>query len=212
MVINWNNQLRDYLNNLVPQRPPELQVMEAYAKEHHFPIIGPASGQFCYQMTRLIGAKRVFELGSGYGYSTAWFAKGVRDNGGGQVYHVVWHEGLSNQAKGHLGRLGFDAIVSYIVDEAVQVLREVDGLFDLIFMDINKDAYPAALPVITEKLRPGGVLIVDNMLWSGRIFDQTDQSPATAAIREFTQLITDSPNWIVSLAPIGDGLILATRI
>ncbi len=207
-----DTQLRDYLNSLVPPRPPELQAMEAYAQEHHFPIIGPASGQYCYQMARLIGAKRVFELGSGYGYSTAWFARGVRDNGGGQVYHVVWHEGLSNQAKGHLGRLGFDSIVSYIVGEAVQSLQEMDGPFDLIFLDINKDGYPKALPVIEEKLRPGGVLIADNALWNGRIFDQTDQSPATAAIREFTQLITASPNWIVSLAPIGDGLIMATKL
>lgn len=186
--------------------------MEAYAEEHHFPIIGPVSGHFCYQITRMIGAKQVFEMGSGYGYSTAWFARGVRENGGGQVHHVVWHKGLSNQAKGHLGRLGLDDLVAYTVGEAVETLRGMAGPFDLIFMDINKDGYPAALPVIAEKIRSGGVLIVDNALWSGRIFDKSDQSPATAAIRQLTHLITQSPDWIASLAPIGDGLIVATKV
>lgn len=212
MKIDFENQLQKYLDGLVPPLPSELMAMEAYAKEHHFPIIGPASGQFCYQVTRMIGAARVFEMGSGYGYSTAWFAKGVRENGGGQVYHVVWDEGLSNQAKGHLGRLGLEKFVTFVVSEAIEALQKTDGFFDLIFVDINKDAYPDTLPVIEQKLRPNGILLVDNMLWSGRIFDSSDQSPATAAIRQFTQLITTSPNWIVSLVPIRDGLILAMKV
>jgi predicted O-methyltransferase YrrM len=66
-----------------------MQAMEAYAKETNFPIIGPASGYFCYLITRLVGARQVYELGSGYGYSTAWFAKAVKENGGGTVYHTV---------------------------------------------------------------------------------------------------------------------------
>src|SRR6266700_646771 len=72
--------LHEYLDSLVPPRPPEMQAMEAYAKQTNFPIIGPASGYFCYQVARMIGARRVFELGSGYGYSTAWFAKAVQEN------------------------------------------------------------------------------------------------------------------------------------
>ncbi|MEJ2749774.1 MAG: O-methyltransferase [Anaerolineae bacterium] len=212
MSSDYDEQLQTYLDELVPVRPLELQAMEAYAVKHQFPIIGPASGQFCYQITRLVGARRVFELGSGYGYSTAWFARGVQENGGGNVYHVVWDAELSNQAKGHLSKLGFDGTVTYIVSEAVQALRQTDGPFDLIFLDINKDAYPKSLPVIEEKLRPGGVLIVDNTLWHGRIFDESDHSPATNAIREFTQLITTSPDWIVSLVPIRDGLIIATKV
>src|SRR6476619_916846 len=107
--------LHEYLDRLVPPRPPEMQAMEAYAKQHDFPIIGPASGYFCYQIARMIGARRVFELGSGYGYSTAWFAKAVQENlaqggvegGGGEVHHVVWDEQLSQMARGHLGALGF---------------------------------------------------------------------------------------------------------
>jgi predicted O-methyltransferase YrrM len=84
--------LMSYLDSLVPARPPEMQAMESYAQEIDFPIIGPASGYLCYQVARMIAARRIFELGSGYGYSTAWFAKAVTENGGGEVFHVVWDE------------------------------------------------------------------------------------------------------------------------
>jgi len=204
-------QVRDYLDSLVPARPPEMQAMEAYAQETNFPIVGPASGYLCYQVARLIGARKVFELGSGYGYSTAWFAKAVQENGGGVVHHVVWSEDLSQKARGHLAALGFGDLIQYRVSEAVQALRETPGPFDLIFNDIDKSGYPDSLPVIAEKLRPGGVLIVDNMIWHGRIFDDSDQATDTRGIRELTRLLTTDPGWIVSLIPIRDGLFVAHK-
>ena len=206
-----SSHVRDYLDSLVPPRPQELQGMEAYAREANFPIIGPASGYFCYQVARMIGARRVFELGSGYGYSTAWFARAVQENGGGEVHHVVWDEGLSRRARDHLDALGLAGEVQYQVGEAVQTLRDTSGPFDLIFIDIDKHAYPESLPVIAEKLRPGGVLIIDNMLWHGRIFDPSDQSPDTEGVREFTRQITRDPAWVASLVPIRDGLIVAYK-
>jgi caffeoyl-CoA O-methyltransferase len=204
-------QVQTYLDDLVPPRPPEMQAMEADARRTDFPIIGPASGHLCYLIARMIGARRVFELGSGYGYSTAWFAQAVKENGGGVVHHVVWDEGLSQKARGHLQALGLRDIVQFHVNEAVQTLQETAGPFDLIFNDIDKHGYPASLPVIAQKLRPGGVLVIDNMLWSGQIFDTNDQSPDTQGIREFTQRITTDPTWIASLVPLRDGLIVAYK-
>ena len=203
--------LSDYLDTLVPPRSQEMQTMEAYAREVGFNIIGPASGQMCYQIARMIGATRVFELGSGYGYSTAWLAKAVQENGGGVVHHVVWSDELSQKARGHLSALGYGGIVQYQTREAVQALRETPGPFDLIFNDIDKDAYPDSLPVIAEKLRPGGVLIIDNMLWHGAIFDESDQTADTRGVREFTRRITSDPAWISTLVPLRDGLIVAFK-
>ena len=204
-------QVQDYLAKLTPERPAELQKMEAYAQEHRFPIIGPAAGQFCYLMAHLVSARAVFELGSGYGYSTAWFARAVQENGGGVVHHTVWDETLSQMARQHLQVLGYDQMVQYHVAEAVQTLQETPGPFDLIFNDIDKAAYPDSLPVIEEKLRPGGMLIIDNMLSGGRIFDGDNTSPNVAGIHEFTRLITTSPDWVVSLVPIRDGLVVAQK-
>lgn len=203
--------LESYLDSLVQPRPDEMKRMEEYARATNFPIVGPASGQYCYLIARLANARRVFELGSGYGYSTAWFARAVAENGGGVVHHVVWDEELSRKARQHLSALGFDGIIQYRVSEAVQALRETDGPFDLIFNDIDKHAYPDSLPVIYEKLRPGGVLIVDNLLWHGKILDHHDHERSTEAIREFTRLITTSPDWITALVPIRDGLMTAVK-
>jgi predicted O-methyltransferase YrrM len=205
------DHVMNYLDALVPPRSPEMQSMEAHAEEINFPIIGPTSGYVCYQVARMIGARRVFELGSGFGYSTAWFARAVSENGGGEVFHVVWDEDLSQQARQHLGSLGYNGMIHYHVGEAVQTLRETPGPFDLIFNDINKEGYAASLPVIAEKLRPGGVLIVDNMLWHGRVFDPADESPETVSIHKLTEMLTRSPEWIVSLMPVRDGVMVAYK-
>jgi predicted O-methyltransferase YrrM len=107
--------------------------------------------------------------------------------------------------------MGFADLVQFHVAEAVGALRKQKGLFDIIFNDIEKKAYPASLPVIKEKLRPGGLLIIDNMLWSGRVFDNKDISPATEGVREFTRQIIADKDWIVSLAPVHDGMIIAYK-
>src|SRR3990172_4470606 len=189
-----------YLETLVPGRPAELAAMEMRARTIRFPLLA-----------RLIGARRVFEMGSGFGCSTGWFARGVKENGGGTVFHVVWDSALSQEARGHLRTLGLDDMVQYEGGEAVGVLGRTDGPFDLIFNDIDKEGYPASLAVIAEKLRPGGLLIADNMLWRGRIFDDTDHSPGTEGVREFTRLIVSDHGWISSVVPLRDGLLLAMR-
>jgi len=203
--------IQTYLRTLVPERIPEVQEMETFADETHFPIIGPAAGTFCYLIARLMGARKIFELGSGYGYSTYWFAKAVKENGGGEVHHVVWDEGLSQKAKIHLEKLGYGNMVYYHVGEAVETLKKSEGPYDLIFNDIDKEGYPGALPVIEQKLRPGGALIVDNMLWQGRIFDEKDEEPSTRGIREFSNQVSQGKNWISSVIPIRDGVLLAYR-
>jgi predicted O-methyltransferase YrrM len=203
--------IASYLDDLVPQRPAELKDMERIAEATKFPIIGPASGQLCYLVARLIGARRIFELGSGYGYSTAWFARAVRENGGGEVHHVVWDEDLSKRARAHLERLGYTDLVRYHVAEAVETLRATDGPFDLIFNDINKRDYPASIDAIQPKLRRGGALIIDNMLWSGRILDPADQSPDTEGVRAVTRRVLESSDWIASIVPVRDGVLVAYR-
>jgi predicted O-methyltransferase YrrM len=202
--------LSGYLDSLVPSRHPELQAMEAYAAAHDFPIVGPACAHVCYQIARMTGARRIFELGSGYGYSTAFFARAVKENGGGEVHHVVWDKDLSEKARGHLAALGLDDVVRYHMAEAVATLKDTAGPFDLIFNDITKKDYPSALPVIDAKLKRGGVLLVDNMLWSRRVLDDVDQTPDTQGVRELTRLLRQPP-WITSVVPIRDGLLMALK-
>jgi caffeoyl-CoA O-methyltransferase len=206
-----SEELSAYLDSLVPPRDAAMQEMEAYAAQESFPIIGPSAGYFCYLIARLTSARRIFELGSGYGYSTAWFARAVKENGGGEVYHVVWDDELSARARNYLDRLGYDDVIRYHVGEAVAALAATEGPFDLIFNDIAKTGYPESIAVIARRLKPGGVLIIDNMLWSGRVLDASNREPATEAIRETTRLLVQNDYWISSLVPIRDGLIVAYK-
>jgi predicted O-methyltransferase YrrM len=206
-----SEKLDRYLESLVPPRAGELVEMEAEARRTGFPIIGPTCGHFCYLVARLIGARQIFEMGSGYGYSTAWFAQAVQENGGGRVVHTVWDEGLSQKARAHLTTLGYADIVEYRVAEAAAELRRTVGAFDLVFLDIDKEGYPGALDVIEDKLRPGGVLLADNMLLSGSILQEGDRSARTQAVREFTGRIMEGDRWIGSIVPQRDGLLLAHR-
>jgi caffeoyl-CoA O-methyltransferase len=201
----------DYLNALVPVRSPEISDMEQYARDHSFPIIGPAVGNLCYMIARMMGASRVFEMGSGYGYSTAWFARAVQENGGGVVHHVVWDNDLSLRARKHLTSLGYSGIMEYTVGEAVQALRNETDPFDLIFNDIDKHAYPESLNVIEQKLCPGGVLVVDNMFLGGRIFDESNHSESVEGVRTMTTRIAKNPDWISSIIPIRDGVLFGFK-
>ena len=204
-------KLDRYLEGLVPPRDGELARMEAEGKASGFPIIGPTCGHFCYLVARLIAARQVFEMGSGYGYSTAWFARAVAENGGGRVVHTVWDQDLSRRAQAHLLALGLESVVDFRVEEAVQSLQKEPGPLDLIFLDIDKEAYPEALQVIESKLRPGGVLLADNMLLSGDALDGQNRSARSNAVRTFTERVMQGDRWIASIVPARDGLLLAYK-
>jgi predicted O-methyltransferase YrrM len=203
--------LTAYLEGLIPPRPPVLQEMEDYARSTRFPIVGPVVGQMFYVLTRLRGARRVFELGSGFGYSTAWFTMGVRDNGGGEVFHVVWDKRLSEAAREYLGRLGLADLVRFKTCEAVEELRQTQGQFDVIFSDIDKEGYPASLPVIKEHLARGGVMLVDNMFWRGKVFDPSVTDDATTGIRQFVTAVFADKDFVSTIVPLRDGVLLALR-
>jgi predicted O-methyltransferase YrrM len=200
-----------YLERFTPPRGEVLREMEAYAAERRFPIVGPAVGQLFYLLTRLSGARRVFEMGSGFGYSTAWFALAVRDNGGGEVFHVVWDAQLSEHARGYLRRLGVDHLVRFRVNEAVDELRRTEGPFDIIFNDIEKPGYPASLPVIKHRLAPGGLLLADNMLWGGRVLDPAPRDEAARGVREFTSAVFADRDFVSTILPLRDGVLLAQK-
>lgn len=206
------DQAQDYLTSLSQHGDAVLTRMEEEARRDQFPIIGSAAGRYCHMIARAIGAKRIFEMGSGYGYSTLWFARAVRENGGGEVHHTVWDEGLQQRARANVEEAGCTDLVRFHLGEAVETLRTTEGPFDIVFNDIDKDGYPASLPVMKEKLRVGGVILIDNMLWHGRIFDDADQDATTRGVREFTRMLQADRDFVFQLIPIRDGIITALRV
>jgi predicted O-methyltransferase YrrM len=209
--MDWQ-KVQEYLMQLSEHDEPVLKEMEEVARQMRFPIIDRAAGRCCYLLCRLAKVRTVFEMGSGYGYSTAWFAMAVRDNGGGIVHHVVWDEELSRKARDYLQRMNLSEFVRFTVGEAVETLRNTAGHFGCIFVDIEKQDYPQAVAIAKERLALGGLLILDNMLWHGRIFDPDEHSPAAEGIRQATAMIFNDPQFVATLLPIRDGLVVAMKV
>lgn len=205
----WPENVYQYIAEHTRFDDPLILEMEQRGRRDGFPIIGPLVGPWLYFFTRLTNAKRVWELGSGFGYSTWYFASAVRDNGGGKVTHTVWDKALSDEARDWLGKANLLEICEFHVSEAVTVFRDTEPGVDIVFMDIDKEGYKAALAVIEQKLRPGGLLLTDNVLWDGRVTDAQNNEPSTESIRAFNDAIYLSPKWQYLVNPLRDGLGVA---
>lgn len=201
------DNLNDYIVSQTRFDDPILIEMEERAQRDGFPIIGSAVGPWLYFFTRLMKASHVFEMGSGYGYSTWFFARGIKENGGGMVTHTVWDEGLSRDARNYLERAGLADQCDFQVSESVLALSGASRGIDIIFCDIDKEMYPGALDVVESKLKPGGLFICDNLLWSGRVMHETAAGDeATAGVKEITRMLRESPRWDFLLLPLRDGV------
>jgi caffeoyl-CoA O-methyltransferase len=202
-------EVERYVLDLVPERGGVLAEMEAYAAENDVPIVGPAVGTLLEILARSIGAARVFELGSAIGYSTAFFARAVgRD---GQVFYTDGSAANAERASGYLSRMDLADRVTLKVGDAVASLEATTGYFDVIFLDIDKQGYPQALQAAAPRIRRGGYLIADNVLWSGKVVDPSVRDAATEGIRQFNRRLFSLQEFRSVIVPLRDGVAIARR-
>jgi predicted O-methyltransferase YrrM len=202
-------RIDDYLRSLTPRPDAPREEMERLAAAQRFPIIGPAVGQLCLVLARSVGARSVFECGSGFGYSTWWFAHAVGD--GGRVHHTDGSLGNSMQARDFLTRAGLVSRVHFDVGDARAILGRTQGPFDVIFNDIDKEGYPEVLPLVRAKLRVGGLFICDNMLWNGRVL-APPEDPDTKGIAGLTRLLLEATDFATTIVPLRDGVSVSLRV
>jgi caffeoyl-CoA O-methyltransferase len=193
---------------------PVLLEMEALAEAEDFPIIGRLCGRVLEVLARSIGAHRVFEMGSGFGYSAYWFSRAVGSTG--EVHLTDMDPDNERKALDFLGRAGLDAPIEYHVGDAFDAFGKAQGEFDIVYCDIDKHGYPRAWKEGRAKVRVGGYYICDNMLWSGRVTDDpgvTDERPElTEAIKQTNDAIASDPEFRSFIVPLRDGVVVALRI
>jgi len=206
-----NPAIEAYMKNLYDDGDAVRHEMEELAAKRKFPIVGPLVGRDLAVLTRAIGARRVFELGSGFGYSALFFARAMGP--GGIVHCTDTSEENVNLAHTFLGRAGVLAGITYHREEATLALRRVGGVWDIIYNDIDKDGYPETVELAYEHLRPGGLFITDNVLWSGRVLPGTDdQSASTRGVLEFTRRLFGHAGFLTSILPSRYGVAVALRV
>ncbi len=197
-----------YLSSLLPERDEVLADMERYAQERQIAIIGPDCGRLLYLMARISGAKRIFEMGSAIGYSAIWFARAA--GSGAEIYCTDGDPANAELARKNFERAGVSKNIRFMTGEAVDLIDTTDGTFDIILIDVFKHQYPAALKKALPRLQSGGLLITDNVLWSGRV-TQPPQDDQTRGVLEFNRMIYSSPELFPVIVPLRDGVAICRK-
>jgi predicted O-methyltransferase YrrM len=210
-----DDAVENYLTELArtEHEDPVLLEMEARAAEHKFPIVGRATGRFLELAARAVRARRVMELGSGYGYSAYWFARAVGPDG--EVVCTDSDRANATLAEDYLRTAGVWDRVRYRVGDALQGFAEEQGDFDVVYCDVDKAGYPDCWRAARDRIRVGGLWLCDNTIWSGYVATATDregQQGVTAFIREHNQLVAEDTRYVGSIVPIRDGVMTALRI
>lgn len=201
--------VEQYMYSLLPARDEVLAEMEAQAAKRDIPIVGPLVGRLLQQIASVHRAKTVFELGSAIGYSTIWWARAVGKDG--KVIYTDGDRKKAEEARGYFERAGIADRVAIKVGDALELLSEQKDSFDIIFCDIDKEDYPRAFRLALRKLRKGGLLVADNVLWSGKVA-QKKPDAQTKAILEFNRLLYSSLELFTTILPIRDGVAVALKI
>jgi caffeoyl-CoA O-methyltransferase len=209
-----NPSVEDYIRGLLARHDsPVLLEMEAEAKESGFPAVGRMVGVVLELLAGSIGASRVFELGSGFGYSGYWFARAI--GSGGELHLTDGDTENERKALDYLGRAGLGKPVRFHVGDALESFAAVEGDFDVVFCDINKEQYPAAWAAARDRIRPGGMYVCDNTLCWGEasVLDTPggEVGKRIAAVRSHNDAISADPEFLSTILPIREGVLVARR-
>ena len=204
-----NPQLVEYLLNVTPERDEILRDMEEHALERNFPIVGPLVGRMLFLLAKTTQAKRILELGSGFGYSAYWFAKAIGKDG--EVICTEGNPDNAQRAQAYFSRGKVSNKITFLVGDALKLVEDVEGQFDIIFNDIDKHQYPKAFRKALPRLRKGGLLISDNVLWSGKVLGNKPDAD-TAGILTYNRLIYSSKDLFTTIIPLRDGVSVSVKL
>ena len=205
----------DYLNALRRLPHAELEKIAAEGRASGLPIVDPQTGALLHALTLAARAMRVLEIGTAIGYSGLWIATALPTDG--RLITLERDTARATTAREHFDAAGLSQKVSVIVGDASRYLRKVAGPFDLIFQDGDKAQYGPMLDRLVGLLRPGGVLVTDNVLWSGEVIPEYVEEPRhdtedTVAIAAYNQRLADDPRLYTTFVPVGDGVAIAVKL
>jgi predicted O-methyltransferase YrrM len=197
-----------YLSEILPERDPILASMEEYARKYNVPIIGPECGRLLYLLTQISGAKRIFEMGSAIGYSAIWFARAAGPQA--EIYFTDSDPKNAEMARENFEKAGISNRIRILMGDAVDLIETVAGEFDIILIDVFKHQYPNALKKSVPRLKHGGLVITDNVLWSGRVTEPA-KDDSTRGVVEFNKMIYGSTELFPVIVPLRDGVAVCRK-
>ena len=203
----------EYLDRLLPQNTGLLEEMERDAAENRVPIADREVAVFLEITARAINARRALEIGMAIGYGAIHLLRGMEEDG--LVVTIEPNDEMIRRASNYFERANFDGRVRIEQGRALEVMPRLQETFDLVYLDAVKEEYSAYLELALPRLRVGGVVIADNLLWGGQVAGEIrapEQTASTQALREFNQLFVRHPQLRAAVLPVGDGLGYGVKI
>ena len=208
-------RVREYLAAHHPPLEPVLAAIRAEGLAEGLPLVDDATMRFLRGLVVALPARRILEIGTAIGYSAACMA--LAQPADGSIITMEMDTSRAAAARRNFARAGVDARINVVVGDASRFLHKVAGPFDLIFQDGGKQLYEPLLDRLVDHLRPGGVLVTDNVLWNGEVVEGFVSPPArdagdTEAIRRYNQVLAADTRLLTTLLPVGDGVAFSVKV
>lgn len=203
----------EYLDHLLPDNDALLVEMEEYAADNRVPIGDREVARFLEITARSIKARRALECGMAIGYSVIHMLRGMAEDG--RVVTIDPSDEMIKAAEGYLSRAGLRERTQIEKGYALEVIPRINETFDLVFIDAVKEEYRGYLDLALPKLRMGGVVVCDNLLWGGQVAGEIrseDQKASTEALRDFNRYFVNHPQLRAQVLALGDGLGYGVKI
>lgn len=207
---------KDILNYVESNSQNEPQLLKELNRETHLKVLNPRMLSGSYQgrllslLSKIISPKSVLEIGTYTGYSALCIAEGLHKDG--TIDTIDINEELQNIQKKYFDKSGYEHKIFCHVGNALEIIPKIDKFFDLVFLDADKENYPAYFEMVIDKIVPGGILISDNVLWSGKVIDKNNSDIATKKLLEFNNMINNDKRFETIIIPVRDGLSVSRKI
>lgn len=215
-----SDDVTDFVRAVGPQPDEVLTEMNEYGEEIGFPTVGPAVGGWLATLARLVDAERVFEFGSGFGYSAYWFARALPPTGEAVLTEIDADE--LDRAREYFDRGDLTERATFEHGDAIETVDDYEGPFDVVLIDNEKDRYEEAFDAVREKVAPGGVVIADNAMTSTSVDFETvlelvegetveDANESTRGVAAYLERVRADPDFETAAIPLGEGIAVSHR-
>lgn len=213
-MLELNSELEQYI---LAHSEPESEVLAELSRATHLQVLRPRmlsgnlQGQFLKMICRMIGARRVLEIGTYTGYAAISMASGLTE--GGVVHTIDVNDELEDFTRGFIEKSGLEERIVFHVGDACEIIPSLDEVFDLVFIDADKREYSKYYRLVFDKVRAGGMIVADDVLWDGKVADPNVKSDAqTQGILEFNDMVQADARVENVLLPVRHGLMMIRKV
>ena len=207
-----SEELTHYLENSCE---PENELLKHINREPHLKVSMPRmlsghyQGKLLSMISKLINPERILEIGTFTGYATLCLAEGLRENG--RIYTIDINLELEDMVRSNFKRSNLDSKIMYQIGDAKEIIPTLNEIFDLVFIDADKKNNATYYDMIIDKVRSGGLILVDNVLWSGKVLDEAVSDQKTYFISKFNEMVSSDQRVEKLILPVRDGLFLIRK-